>query len=139
MKHYPHIIPAVIFLASIFGCAAKDPKISTNFPYCAPACVWYNNDNETIDPLIYRDVKSGVFFYVESDGRHISAFTSGGVLLWIRNPFEDAHLWPYRVSKPMIASIQDLPESNRLLIRYNSSQSGTIEKATGDFTFGGQD
>lgn len=131
-----------ICIASAFsilvGCAANDPKISTNFPYCAPACVWSNNDSESITPIIHKDSKTGTYFYVESDGRHITAFSSEGTLLWRKNPFEDANLWPYRVSKPIIVSVEDFPESNILLIRYNSSQFGSLNKATGKFTFGGQ-
>jgi hypothetical protein len=35
-------------------------------------------------------------FLRESDGRHLTAIASDGKLLWIRNPFEDRHLCPYR-------------------------------------------
>lgn len=129
---------AAVFGFFVSGCATVDPKISTNFPYCAPACVWINNDSQTITPLIYKDPKTGGFIYVESDGRHVTAFSSEGILLWQRNPFEDAHLWPYRVSKPVIVQIEEFPESNELSVQFNSSQFGALNKTTGDFRFGGQ-
>ena len=43
-------------------------------------------------PYTFRDADSGIVFYVESDGRHVSAISPEGKILWSRDPFLDAHL-----------------------------------------------
>jgi hypothetical protein len=40
-------------------------------------------------PMAYRDSRTSISFYVESDGRHIAAINTKGTLLLVRNPFED--------------------------------------------------
>src|SRR5215469_11722295 len=56
-------------------------------------------------PQVYRDVHTGTAFYVESDGRHVAAISRDGKLLWVRDPFKDAHLEPYRTDHAQIISI----------------------------------
>ena len=56
-------------------------------------------------PFAYRDAKSGITFYVESDGRHLAAIDKSGKVLWVRNPFVDYDLCPYRSPHPYIAWI----------------------------------
>jgi hypothetical protein len=109
-----------------------------DFPSCTPNCVFSNNDNETISPILYQDSETGNLYFVESDGRHITAFTAQGKMHWHRNPFEDARLPPYRVSKPVIVSIKSSQEQGRLLLTYSSSQFGWLDKVTGEFKFRGQ-
>jgi hypothetical protein len=53
-------------------------------------------------PSTYRNAASGITFYVESDGRHLAAIDGHGRLLWVRNPFVDANLCPYRSTHPYI-------------------------------------
>jgi len=102
-------------------------------------------------PYILRDVDSGIIYEVETDGRHVSATDSYGALLWCRDPFADAHLDYYRTNKPLIARFDfhkhgesenwDFPEEilhkkgikNYISISFNSSQSGFMDVATGDF------
>ena|ERR1035437_10236101 len=106
-----------------------------------PHGVGVNNDNDTIRPMVFHDPVTGNYFYVESDGRHITAFTPEGKILWHRNPFVDAHLEPYRFTKPIICLIgrEEYPGRHKLAIGFNSSQGGTLDDKTGDFEFGGQD
>jgi len=53
-------------------------------------------------PSTYRDPVSGVTFNVASDGRHLSATDSHGTQLWLRNPFVDTDMCPYRSAHPYI-------------------------------------
>src|SRR5262249_36881652 len=82
-------------------------------------------------PQTYKDAASGLLFYVESDGRHVTAINSEGKILWTRNPFEDARLTPYRNPFPRIIYIgpaTDWTPPNKteqfFFIRFDSSQSG---------------
>jgi hypothetical protein len=103
-------------------------------------------------PHTYRDADSGVVFYVESDGRHVSAIAADGKLLWSRDPFVDAHLAFYRTRTPRIVHFDKIDPTDkdhnwmlrgqtglRLAIVFNSSQFGTIDAKSGEFTFLGQD
>jgi hypothetical protein len=56
-------------------------------------------------PSSYRDTKSGIIFYVESDGRHLAAMDANGKVLWVRNPFVDSNMCPYRSAHPFIVWI----------------------------------
>ena len=56
-------------------------------------------------PFAYRDAKNGITFYVESDGRHLAAIDASGKVLWVRNPFVDDDMCPYRSPHPYIAWI----------------------------------
>lgn len=56
-------------------------------------------------PSTYRDPESGIIFYFESDGRHLAAIDRTGKLLWVRNPFVDSDLCPYRSAHPYISWI----------------------------------
>jgi hypothetical protein len=60
-----------------------------------------------VPPITYRDAQSGVIFYVESDGRHVAALDQRGKLLWVRNPFVDSNMCPYRSAHPFIISLED--------------------------------
>jgi hypothetical protein len=99
-------------------------------------------------PQAYKDIESGVTFYVESDGRHVAALSSIGTVLWNRDPFADGHLERYRVEKPRIVGIDGTSESmikrlgfsgRFISIRYDSTQFGVMDMKTGEFHFLGQD
>lgn len=110
-------------------------------------------------PLVFKDPRNSITFYVESDGRHLAAIDPNGKLLWVRNPFEDAKLCPYRSPWPVIYRIStiDSPhyetegrlatrfkesgmdESHQFIfIEFDSSQMGILDVSTGSFMFGGQ-
>lgn len=99
-------------------------------------------------PHTYKDADSGILFYVESDGQHVTAIKPDGKILWSREPFGDAHLDFYRTKTPRIVYIERIDEAHNWMlkgksgkyigIRFNSSQSGILDVKTGDFTFMGQ-
>jgi hypothetical protein len=88
--------------------------------------------------LIHKDSASGIIIYVETDGRHVVAISPEGKILWRKDPFIDAGLMPYRMARPTISFI-GAGRDGTIGIRFNSSQSGTMDIATGAFTFDGQD
>jgi hypothetical protein len=104
--------------------------------------------HEFAGPQAYRDAHSGTVFYVESDGRHVAAISKRGKLLWVRDPFEDAQLEPYRTENAQIISIGEAtwwgegPPLRKfrgwVIITYNSSQFGGLNPSNGDFVFLGQ-
>lgn len=53
-------------------------------------------------PLPYRDSITGITVYVESDGRHVAAIDGRGSLLWVRDPFVESNMCPYRSAHPYI-------------------------------------
>jgi hypothetical protein len=106
-------------------------------------------------PVSYKDPGTSIAFYVESDGRHLAAMDSQGKLLWVRNPWEDAHAFcPYRTPRPVVASLKAAeltelarrnlksigrnPEHRFIAIEFDSSQFGVLDESTGDFFPGGQ-
>jgi hypothetical protein len=102
-------------------------------------------------PMVFKDPRTAISFYVESDGRHVAAFDSGGALLWVRNPFEEARLCPYRTPRPVIARLEERELSETyskrigakaghtyLGIQFDSSQFGVLDEADGDFIAEGQ-
>jgi len=63
---------------------------------------WFGKSLKPSPSTSYRDPGSGTTFYVESDGRHLAAIDREGRLLWVRNPFVDSDLCPYRSAHPFI-------------------------------------
>jgi hypothetical protein len=98
-------------------------------------------------PQVYKDPKSGTLLYVETDGRHVAAISVDGKLLWIRDPFKDAHIPFYRTKTPQIVYIGPIPTEDTVSvphdrfvsIRFNSSQFGYLSIISGEFRFEGQD
>lgn len=97
-------------------------------------------------PVAFRDSHTGILLYAETDGRHLAAFEADGTLLWIRNPFEDSKLCPYRTVRPKISRILPIERVYQLQaekywgrkgpfvqIEFNSSQFGAIDLKNGDF------
>jgi len=117
-----------------------------------PKYEWWNP--AAARPWAYKDSRTSISFYVESDGRHVAALNPDGNLLWVRNPFEDQNLCPYRNARPVISSlamtemssgITDArqqrgvnPRHKFLEVKFDSSQFGVLDESTGDFFFGGQ-
>ena len=106
-------------------------------------------------PMVYKDPRTSIALYVESDGRHIAATDEQGKLLWVRNPWEEAHSFcPYRTPRPVVASlkIMELSASGRSYLKsrganlehtfislsFDSSQFGELDETTGDFFPEGQ-
>lgn len=98
--------------------------------------------------LAYKDAKSHVLIYVESDGRHVAAISESGTILWNKDPFVDAKLEPYRSAKPKIVGIGPplkwmkkhmRPNRRYVAVSYDSTQFGIVDEYNGDLTFLGQD
>ena len=119
---------------------AEAQKRPSHVPWTSPA-----------KPILFKDPRTAFSFYVESDGRHIAAFDSSGVLIWVRNPFEEARLCPYRTPRPIIVGLEgrELSEiyakrigakagHTYLGVQFDSSQFGVLDEATGDFISEGQ-
>src|ERR1017187_2116399 len=105
-------------------------------------------------PHIYKDEDTGIIFYIESDGHHISALDKEGQILWCSRPAKDRNLPPYSEMQPhlnpSIVWIGGLREKERerlkkigsgksIGVSFSSRQAGFIDVKTGDFTFQGQD
>ena len=110
----------------------------------------------------FKDARTQLVLYVESDGRHLAAIDSTGALLWVRNPFEDQNLCPYRSPRPVIYEIGVInvaPDYLEYLsvgaaakfkahgfdsthkfakLTFDSSQFGLLDEATGVFFLEGQ-
>jgi hypothetical protein len=106
-------------------------------------------------PMSYKDPRTSIAIYVESDGRHVAAMDVQGKLLWVRNPWEEAGAsCPYRTPRPVVASLKlmELTEvgwSNLkargadlqhrfLMLTFDSSQYGMLDETTGEFFPEGQ-
>jgi hypothetical protein len=106
-------------------------------------------------PMSYKDPRTAISFYVESDGRHLAAIDTEGRLLWVRNPYEDKPAFcQYRTPRPVIdrleaAEFKELDRTNLkargvnldhefVAITFDSSQFGVLDETTGDFIPVGQ-
>jgi hypothetical protein len=129
-------LAAFVLLASLTASAQKHKTIT-----------FVDGWHDFPGPQMYRDAHSATLYYVESDGRHVAAISRDGKLLWVRDPFMDAHLESYRTDNPQIISIGEAtwwgegpPSQFRgsVIITYNSSQFGALNRSNGDFQFLGQ-
>lgn len=142
----------ILALAAALLAACASASSASNSPtvQTAPDCVVYGPfplaPAHSAQPFTYRDSVAGILLYVESDGRHLAAFSPEGDLLWVRNPFEEKHLCPYRTERPIIVRIVPFPESLHarvagylkrqgpfIQIEFDSSQFGAVDLPTGDF------
>ena len=116
--------------------------------------VWnHHNDCTRHHHPHYRDPRNGVLFAVESDGRHLGAVNPNGEILWRRNPHRG--IMPYRVAPACVAALEPWTFRGRLTfangafytqgktghyieLKFDNSQVGLIDTATGNFIFLGQ-
>jgi hypothetical protein len=110
---------------------------------------------EKIPPktMAYKDRKTRVTLYVESDGKHIAAIDENGKLLWVRSPYEESrgNKWmtiirslneePRRADGTNYAGyfeqsgIHTKPEDELIEVYFASNFFGQIDERTGDFVF----
>ena len=95
-------------------------------------------------PQVYKDPTSGTLLYIETDGRHVATISGAGKLLWVKDPFKDAHLLFYRTEKPQIVYIgpddtHGAKSPEFVAIAFNNSQFGVMKVSNGEFLFQGQD
>jgi len=119
--------------------SSRPPSASVALELPGP-CTWTTNTDESQAARVsYVDKATGLVFYVESDGRHVAAIDPMGKIRWVRDPFAEAKLCAYRVSRPTVVSIKAMPgDPSLLLLSYDSSQFGALKKLSGDFTPLGQ-
>lgn len=125
--------------------AQKTRLIAVAVFACGLANASFATEHERV---IYKDATTGIIFYVESDGRHVAAIAKGGKLLWVRDPFVDAHLKPYRTPLPIIDYVGPAKTGYEKIIdkgakfieiHFNSSQFGILDVKDGHFRPLGQD
>ena len=106
-------------------------------------------DSSVVKPLAFKDPRTLITFYVETDGRHLSAIDAEGKLLWVHNPFEeDKEQCEYRTPHPVIVRIEifEKPESlilykrpqldpthKFIMLYFDSSQTGIVDEETGKY------
>lgn len=112
-------------------------------------------DSSIAKPLTFKDPRTQITFYVESDGRHLAAIDTEGKLLWVHNPFEeDKAQCEYRTPHPIIVEIEifEKPESLKffeggptidinhkfIMLYFDSSQFGIVDEETGKYVWLGQ-
>jgi len=83
---------------------AKHPHIEP-FDFMKLGFFYFGEAVPPSPPQAYRDAETGIVLYVETDGRHIAAIGANGKLLWVRDPFVDRNMCPYRSAHPYIAWI----------------------------------
>ncbi len=98
------------------------------------------NDTEIVVPQVLRSPQTRTIYSLESDGRHVTAISPEGKVIWCRDPFNDAGLEPYRFSKPVIRYFKFSPDHlETITVGFNSSQFGDLDGITGNFRWRGQD
>lgn len=94
------------------------------------------------DTLVDNELK--MKFILDSARINISALDFSGKLIWHTDPWADNKIEEYRVKRPIIvlysfAKNKWTKEEERIWIRYNNTQFGTVDKLTGKFIWMGQD
>jgi len=101
----------------------------------------------------YKDLRTSITFYVESDGKHVAAIDAQGTLLWVRSPWKELDASDTRI--PVIDGIkvaEPLPpqylkwllghgfkaEHAHVRITFASRAFGILDEKTGDFILEGQ-
>jgi hypothetical protein len=107
-------------------------------------------DSTRAKPLAFKDPRTLISFYVESDGRHLAAIDPNGTLLWVRNPYEDVPAFcPRGTARPVIGDIEVVEitpayaitlkrrganlSHQFITITFDSQQFGLVDESTGDF------
>jgi hypothetical protein len=139
-------------LVLLFGCGTSALFASSNTHFIPKNTDTLVINQDFVMPKILVDPQTKVIFYLESDGRHISAISPKGKLLWLVDPFADAKLYSYGANfRPLILyfgfaakppnNVGKAPwlASDYLEIAYNTSAFGKLIKSDGVFFFGGED
>ena len=114
--------------------------------FCAPDQQKPRNES----PLTYRDEKTGIIFYVESDRRHVAAIDKDGKLLWAKIPEEmvtevlaDRPLRITYIGKLndwMLQATKDQGrKSNYVAISLSNKEFGTVDQTNGVYRRMGSD
>jgi hypothetical protein len=122
-----------VIIAMIGSCAAQ-----TTVEYMARAILPTEFKADTL-----VDHASNMTFVLDSTRINITAYDSYNKVVWRTDPWSDNKLTAYRVARPTIVYYQLQKkvgfEEEVIWITYNNTQFGTVDKATGKFTWMGQD
>jgi hypothetical protein len=123
-----------------------------------PRLDWVAWDTTRAKVFEFVDPRTMVVLRIANDGRRITAISKSGKQLWVRNPFQDAQLCPYRTPNPVVATIEvpvgvplfgpggedalrqrgmDMSHSF-VRVQFDSSQFGFLDEANGNYYDAGQ-
>jgi len=122
------------------GVKADLAALKVAVPAGRPNDYWVETIGDHVGkPLTFVDDKTGFTFYVEADGRHVTAMSPTGTILWRRDPLSDSNLGARQVTRAVIRAIgRDLLRGD-IEITFDKASFGAIDPATGNFLFLGQD
>jgi len=112
-------------------------------------------DPSLAKPFTYKDPRTSIALYVETDGKHVAAIDAGGKLLWVRSPLKESGFDGPESKTPVIDGItaaEPLPpqlvkffqrhgfnaDHAHIRITFASGLYGLIDEKTGDFYLEGQ-
>ncbi len=101
----------------------------------------------------FRDLRTSITFYIESDGKNVAAIDAQGTLMWVRSPLKEVD--PSDTRTPVIDGIKvaESPppqylkwlrgrgfkaEHAHIRIAFASGLFGILDESTGDFILEGQ-
>ncbi len=132
MKLHKSIVVLVLVLGLFFPAITKAQTVSYVAHYT-------EKDQIKHDTLV--DKQDGTKFIIDRKRIFITAIDKNGKQLWKTDPATDNKLEEYRTKRPTIVYFEFSNELKKqvILISYNNSQAGYIDKQTGKFYFQGQD
>ena len=151
---------AVIVVALAIGCASGCRRQAVPDTAGAPRSLGGHDALEYRGPAAYADRATETLFYVESDGRHVSAVRFDGHVLWTRDLYSDVKrvAWTSEASDDVteldriihgdikdrkIVSVTRAAPRDRakvyLLITFTSADFGVIDATSGELVSLGRD
>jgi hypothetical protein len=108
-----------------------------------------------VEPMVYRDQATGIVFYFERDGQHVSAIDPNGDLLWTVNPTQGDFTMKFQrdgqqFGHPIIDVVGPAPDRQFWHLPKGKGNDdyisivfwkafGLLDKTTGEFVFLGSD
>jgi hypothetical protein len=112
-------------------------------------------DPSLAKPFTYKDPRTSIVLYVETDGKHVAAIDAEGKLLWVRSPLKEAGFDGPETKTPVIDGLKgaELPppqymkwlqqhgfkiDHAHIRITFADRSFGLMDEKTGDFILEGQ-
>lgn len=67
---------------------------------------WFGGTIPPEPPMEYRDEVTGITVSSGSDGRTLTAKNRDGISIWVRDPFVEGNMCPYRTGHPYISRLE---------------------------------
>jgi hypothetical protein len=151
MSSQPISISIMVFV--LFCCAtmlrASDAKI-TEVKREPPPPTAADVPLPKIKPMAFKDAKTGIFVYFESDGLTAAAIDNDGKVLWHKNPAENSAVSGFkkegkevrpviiRAASPGDSLIKDMKRHGNMgefiWVSFSTGESATIDVKTGAIT-----